>query len=100
MSPERGKRHSRDMLTAMATLGRNTRVTTEDLVTHGAAQAGGETTVVLITADGSARPGAAGGPRRVKRSNMVVLRTGGEELGRWVRFSPDLDFTAMTADEA
>ncbi len=102
MSPERGKRHSRDMLTAMATVGSNTRLTTEDLVSHGAAQGGGETTVVLITADGGARRAgaSAGGPRRVKRGNLMVLRTGGEELDRWVRFSPDLDFTAMAADEA
>jgi uncharacterized protein (DUF58 family) len=111
--PERGKRHQRDVLTALAGLGRNSQRDVEQLVAKALPQTTGDTTAVLISAgrSGSAstncvqaagaaqgRAGGRGGPRS-GRGNLMVIRSVPGELDRWVRFDPALDFLAMIPEE-
>ena len=110
--PERGKRHQRDLLSALAAIGRNRTHDVDELVARGLPQTTGDTTAVLITADRGAAPGDAGRYGRLRgvrtggrsgvragRGNLITLRTLPGELDRWVRFDPGLDFLSMIPEE-
>lgn len=109
IQPERGKRHARDVLTSLAELGPNMQRDSEALLKRGLALATGDTTAVFVTAgrrqpgigpDVLANPPAAATQRRSGRGgSLVVIRTAGADLARWVRFDPELDFAAMVSDE-
>jgi len=111
--PERGKRHQRDVLTALAELGRNSVHDVGQLVARALPQTAGDTTAVLITAGRG--PGNAPGDRtaaatgrgaapgrtgaRSGRGNLMTIRTTPGEVDRWVRFDPALDFAEMIPEE-
>ena len=96
--PGRGKRQRRELLADLAAAPRNDAADAAAVLRRGMALATGDTTGVFVT------PGDAGEveppPRRrptaaVGRGNLVTIRTATADLDRWVRFAPDLDWSAM-----
>lgn len=104
--PERGKRHARDTLSALAELGRNTRTEAAALVAR-ATQLGtsGDTTLVLITSgrrDSENPEVPETSPligRGAARGRLMSIRTATPELSRWVQFEEGLDFATMAHEE-
>ena len=93
--PERGKRHRRDLLSALARAAPNARRDAAALSARGAAAVGGgDTTAVLVTAANAADAYA----RPATRGRTVTIPTRPDLLDRWVRFDPGLDFEDMIAD--
>jgi uncharacterized protein (DUF58 family) len=104
IQPERGKRHARDALTQLAEHAGNNNQDLEALLARGLGMTTrGDTTLVLITSGRRQAPTSPGpapvGGRNSGRGNLVVIHTATPELGRWVRFTPGVDFSAMIGEE-
>ena len=85
--PNRGKRHRRDLLTAMARLQGNELHPIWHIVEHAMALAGIGTTVVVFT------PGSSPAePRSRRRSPVVTLSTGNPDIMRYFQFRETVDF--------
>ena len=95
LRPERGKRHRRDLLAALAGAAANDRRDAAALTARAAASAAGDTTLVLVTAAGDTSSRHPGGP--AARGRLVTIPTRDDLVARWVRFDPDLDFEEMVA---
>jgi uncharacterized protein (DUF58 family) len=95
LAPNRGKRHRRDVLAALARLPLNTNHGTQDLLDHSHEFIKSGSTPVLIT------------PSEVQvglsehlRSGMVVINAGSEQASRWFHFPGHVDFArCMPADQ-
>ena len=97
LRPERGKRHRRDLLAALAGAAGNDRRDAAALTARGASASAGDTTTVLVTAAAAAP--AANGSARVGRGRLVTIPTRPDLLDRWVRFDADLDFEEMVSSD-
>jgi uncharacterized protein (DUF58 family) len=95
LAPNRGKRHRRDVLAALARLPLNTGHATQDLLDQSHEFIKSGTTPILVT------------PSEVQvglsehlRSGMMVINAGSEQALRWFRFPTNVDFArCMPADQ-
>jgi uncharacterized protein (DUF58 family) len=88
MTPSRGKRHRRDVLTVLARLPRNTLHDVQTLLETTSAQRKGGTTTFLIT------------PRDIPmtlgehaRGGTVVISPSSDQARAWFKFHPEIDFS-------
>lgn len=87
MAPDRGKRHRRELLTAMARLEANPLHHVWHIVEHAMALVTPGTTIVVFT------PGASrADPRSRRRSPVVTLSTRNPEVLRYFQFRETVDF--------
>lgn len=95
LAPNRGKRHSRDILAALAQLPRNVSHSPRMLLDNSREfLKGGATPVIFTPRDISIGRMEAG------RGGMMVLSATGPEASRWFRFDPNIDFSrTMPAED-
>jgi len=86
--PQRGKRHCRDVLAALADLPINRTVPGQQLVEHAQNHLGEAVTLILFTPRG-AQPTLAG----QARSTMLVVAASSAEARSWFLFDPAVDFS-------
>lgn len=86
--PNRGKRHRRDLLTAIASLDGNSDHPAGSLLEQAIPQAGAGTSIVLFT---PGEQGHAGNGRRYGR--VVTISTRNSEMLRFFNFREGIDFT-------
>ena len=95
ITPQRGKRHCRDILAALAGLPINRTVSSNQLVEHAQGTLLEAVTPVLFT------------PRNVRlglgervRGGMIMVAVESEEANHWFKFDPTVDFArSMPADQ-
>jgi uncharacterized protein (DUF58 family) len=96
IAPQRGKRHCRDLLVALAALPINRTVPAARLVEHAAGFANEGVTPVLFTPRSmqmNLRDSARGG--------IIIVSVESEQARAWFRFDPAVDFSrCMPADQA
>jgi uncharacterized protein (DUF58 family) len=88
ISPQRGKRHCRDILAALSELPINRTVPPQQLVEHAKGLMGQDVTPVLIGSH-PAQPSLA----ERARGGMVVVSVNSEEARSWFHFDSAVDFT-------
>ena len=103
LRPERGKRHRRDLLAALAAAPANESRDVwalADRAAGSAAALGSETTLVLVTA-ADAATGIAARPGRPapSRGRLVTVPTRPGLVEQWVAFDPSLDFGEMVGPD-
>ena len=103
--PERGKRHRRDLLTALAGAESNARHDAAALLGRGLSSLGADATAVLIASSESApasvgvESGGASRPTLGPRGRVVFVPSDADLVNRWVSFDPSLDFESMVPAE-
>jgi uncharacterized protein (DUF58 family) len=95
IAPNRGKRHRRDVLSALARLPMNTRVEVGALREEAMRSARSGTTMVLVS-QGASEQNLA----EQARGTTVVLSVGSPTVRTWFEFGEDVDFSlCMPADQ-
>ena len=95
IAPNRGKRHARDLLAALAKLPLNVTQSASALTENSRALMKTGTTAVLITS-----AAAASVPQEAGRGSTIVVQSGSEAAKNWFRFDPAVDFAnAMPIDQ-
>jgi uncharacterized protein (DUF58 family) len=88
ITPQRGKRHCRDILAELGGLPLNRTAPTAQLIEQGQKLLAEGVTPVLITASG-AHPSKGGR----SRGGMIVVAVKSEQARSWFQFDPTVDFT-------
>jgi uncharacterized protein (DUF58 family) len=92
--PNRGKRHARDVLAALAQLPRNVSHSPRALMDNSREfLKGGATPVVFTPRDIAVARTEAG------RGGMLILSATSQEASRWFRFDPNIDFSRTMPEE-
>ena len=94
ISPNRGKRHRHDLLTALARLPINTSHNADQLLARARSMLKSGTTVVLLTPY-AAQPSLAD----QSRGNFVILSPSIPESSAWFEFNQDIDFARCVPAE-
>lgn len=95
LPPERGKRHRLELLTYLARLPLNREQNADALLARARLVAGRSASLVLLTPSDLHAPQA-----ERRRSGLVVFGAASDEVARWFRFDPSVDFsTCMPADQ-
>lgn len=95
VQPSRGKRHRRDVLSALARIGLNEKVDAKSLLDRGMRSVTAGATPVLVTSREREQSLA-----EQARGNLVVLPTRSPQVVAWFDFNNEVDFTlCMPADQ-